>query len=281
MREHEATTVVEGLGFPEAPRWHDGRLWFSDFVSRKVHVLDLFGHLADVVEVPQVPSGLGWLPDGHLLIVSMEDRKLMRLQEDGLVVHADLSPLARYSCNDLVVDAFGRAYVGNFGFDYAGGERARPTSLILVTREGRIHFVADGLLFPNGAVITPDGRTLIVAETFGARLTAFSIEPGGGLGTRRVFADFRTRRRGRFPDGICLDEEGAVWVASPSTNECVRVLDGGEVTDRVSTGEDNAIACMLGGLDRRTLFICVGRMGQEHAGKILVAQTEIAGAGLP
>jgi sugar lactone lactonase YvrE len=171
--------------------------------------------------------------------------------------------------------------VGNFGFDYAGGERARPTGLILVTREGRVHYVAEGLLFPNGSVITPDGRTLIVAETFGARLTAFQIEPGGGLGARRTFADFRTRRRGRFPDGICYDEAGAVWVASPSTNECVRVLDGGEVTDRVSTGEDSAIACMLGGDDRHILFICVGRLGDEHGGKILVTQVDVPGAGLP
>jgi sugar lactone lactonase YvrE len=281
VREHEATPVLEGLGFPEAPRWHDGRLWFSDFISRKVHVLDPGGHVMDVVDVPKVPSGLGWLPDGRLLVVSMEDRKLMRLEEQGLVLHADLSPLAKHSCNDMVVDSFGRAYVGNFGFDYTGGGRARATSLILVTREGQIHFVADGLFFPNGMVITPNGRTLIVAETFGARLMAFSIEPGGGLGTRRIFADFRTRRRGRFPDGMCLDEQGAAWVASPSTNECIRVLDGGEVTDRISTRDENAIACMLGGTDRRSLYICVGRLGQEDAGKILATQVDVPGAGLP
>ena len=281
VTEHQATPVIESLGFPEGPRWHDGRLWFSDFVSRKVHVLDPDGHAWDVVEVPNVPSGLGWLPDGRLLVVSMEDRKLMRLEGEGLVLHADLSPLAEFSCNDMVVDAFGRAYVGNFGFDYAGGGRARPTGLILVTREGNIHFVADGLYFPNGMVITPDGRTLIVAETFGARLVAFTIEPGGGLGTRRMFADFRNKRRGRFPDGICLDEQGGVWVASPSTNECIRVIAGGEITDRVSTGKHNAIACMLGGTDRRSLYVCAGRLGQEGAGKILVTQVEVPGAGLP
>lgn len=281
MREHEAAPLIEGLGFPEGPRWRDGRLWFSDFLTKKVHTLDLSGHFTEVVDIPNVPSGLGWLPDGHLLIVSMEDRKLMRLENGTLVVHADLSPFARYPCNDMVVDAFGRAYVGNFGFDYAGGEQARATSLMLVSGEGRVHRVADGLLFPNGSVITPDGRTLIVAETFGARLTAFDIQPGGGLGNRTVFADFRTRRRGRFPDGICLDEEGAVWVASPSTNECIRVLDGGEVTDRVSTGTESALACMLGGPDRKLLFICVGRLGQEYAGKILVAQADVAGSGLP
>lgn len=281
MREHEAAPLIEGLGFPEGPRWRDGRLWFSDFLTKKVHTLDLSGHFAEIVDIPNVPSGLGWLPDGRLLIVSMEDRKLMRLEDGAVVVHADLSPYARYPCNDMVVDAFGRAYVGNFGFDYAGGEQARATSLMLVAADGRVHRVADGLLFPNGSVITPDGRTLIVAETFGARLTAFDIQPGGGLGNRTVFADFRTRRRGRFPDGICLDEEGAIWVASPSTNECIRVLDGGEVTDRVSTGTESALACMLGGPDRKLLFICVGRLGQEHAGKILVAQADVPGSGLP
>ncbi|HYZ91177.1 MAG TPA: SMP-30/gluconolactonase/LRE family protein [Actinomycetota bacterium] len=282
MREHEAAPLIEGLGFPEGPRWRDGRLWFSDFLSKKVHTLDLSGHFTEVVAVPNVPSGLGWLPDGRLLIVSMEDRKVMRLEGGGeLVVHADLSPYARYPCNDMVVDAFGRAYVGNFGFDYAGGEPARATSLMLITADGRVHRAADGLLFPNGAVITPDGRTLIIAETFAARLTAFDIQPGGALANRTVFADFRTRRRGRFPDGICLDEEGAVWVASPSTNECVRILDGGEVTDRVSTGEESALACMLGGPDRKLLFICVGRLNQELAGKILVAQADVPGSGLP
>jgi len=281
IREHEATVLVHGLGFPESPRWRDGRLWFSDFVSRKVQVADLEGNLADVVEVPKVPSGLGWLPDGHLLVVSMEDRRVLKLEEQGLVQHADLSALARYPCNDMVVDAFGRAYVGNFGFDYAGGGRTRPTILIQVTPSGRAHAVADGLLFPNGAVITPNGRTLVVAETFAARLTAFEIVPGGGLGVRRVFAHFGGRKRGRVPDGICLDAEGAVWVASPSTNECVRVLDGGAITDRVSTGEENAIACMLGGPGRRTLLICTGRLGQEGAGKILSAPVDVEGAGLP
>ncbi len=281
VRDREATVVIEGLGFPESPRWRDGRLWFSDFVSRKVQIADLHGNVADVVEVPKVPSGLGWLPDGHLLVVSMEDRKILKLEEKGLVQHADLSHLARYQCNDMVVDSFGRAYVGNFGFDYAGGGRTQPTVLIQVTPSGRSHAVADGLFFPNGSVITPNGRTLIVAETFAARLTAFEIVPGGGLGVRRVFAHFGGRRRGRVPDGICLDAEGAVWVASPSTNECIRVVDGGTVTDRVSTGEDNAIACMLGGVDRKTLLICVGRLGQEGGGKILAASVDVEGAGLP
>ncbi len=281
VREHEATVLIQGLGFPESPRWRDGRLWFSDFVSRKVLVADVTGNTADVVGVPKVPSGLGWLPDGHLLIVSMEDRRVMKLEQRGLVQHADLSTLARFDCNDMVVDAFGRAYVGNFGFDYGGGGRVRPTDLIQVTPSGRAHAVADGLLFPNGSAITPDGKTLIVGETFGARLTAFEIVPGGGLGARRIFAHFGGKRHGRVPDGICLDDEGAVWVASPSTNECFRVLDGGTVTDVVSTGDDNAIACMLGGPDRKTLFICAGRMGQEAAGKILAVPVDIAGAGLP
>lgn len=282
VREHEAAVLAEGLGFPEAPRWRDGRLWFSDFVSRKVHVADVQGNLADVVEVPHVPSGLGWLPDGHLLIVSMEDRKIMRHEQQGLVVHADLSSLARYSCNDMVVDALGRAYVGSFGFDFAKGEKARPTSLMQVAPDGSSSLVADGLLFPNGMAVTTNGRTLIVAETFASRLAAFEIMPGGKLGPRRVFAQFGRGRRDAVPDGICLDGHGGVWVASPSTNECFRVLDGGEVTDRVSTAPDNAFACMLGGPDRRTLFICAGRMDQQpQAGKLLVAEVDVPGAGLP
>jgi sugar lactone lactonase YvrE len=283
VREHETTTFMEGLGFPESPRWRDGRLWFSDFHTRRVHTLDLNGHLTDIVEVPYVPSGIGWLPDDTLLVVSMEDRKIFRLDGDQLVQHADLSHLARHSCNDMVVDSFGRAYVGNFGFDYAGGERARPTGLVMVTRDGIAQVVAQDLLFPNGTIITPNGQTLVVAETFAARITVFDIRPGGGLTNRRTFADFREkgRRRTRFPDGICLDEEGAIWVASPSTNECIRVLPGGEITDRVSTGETNAVACMLGGWDRSILFICAGRLSQEHAGKILWTQVEVPGAGLP
>lgn len=283
MREHEATIFIDGIGFPESPRWHDGRLWFSDFHTKRVHTLDLHGRFESVCELPHVPSGIGWLPDDTLLVVSMEDRKLMRLDGDDLAQHADLSHVARYSCNDMVVDAFGRAYVGNFGFNYAGGERARSTGLALVTRDGVAQLVAQDLLFPNGAVISPDGRTFIIAETFGARLTAFDILPGGGLTNRRVFADFRekARKRGRFPDGICLDAEGAVWVASPSTNECVRVLPGGEITDRVSTGDINATACMLGGWERSILFICAGRLSQERMGRILWTQVEVPGAGLP
>lgn len=284
MREHEPTLFIEGLGFPEAPRWRDGRLWFSDFLAKVVYTLDLHGRLDEAITVPHVPSGLGWLPDGRCLVVSMEDRRVMRVEGEHLVQHADLSHLARYSCNDMVVDALGRAYVGNFGFDYAGGERARPTDLLMVTPDGLAHVVARDLMFPNGIVITPNGRTLVVAETFAGRLTAFDVEPGGGLTNRRSFAEFEQgarRRAGRFPDGMCLDEEGAVWVASPSTNECIRVLPGGEVTDRVSTGDTNALACMLGGWDRQTLFVCAGRLSQPGAGKIYWVQVDVPGAGLP
>jgi sugar lactone lactonase YvrE len=282
MNEREAAVFVEGLGFTEGPRWRDGKLWFSDFVSRKVYALDMRGVMVEVAEVPKVPSGLGWLPDGRLLVVSMEDRTVLRLDGGELVVHADLSALAPFHCNDMVVDAFGRAYVGNFGFDFAGGAKARATVLVLVLPDGTSQVVADGLMFPNGMVISPDGRRLIVGETFASRLTAFDVVPGGGLVNPRVFAQLGAEgsRRGPVPDGICLDAEGAVWVASPSTNECLRVVEGGEVTDRVPTGEDGAFACMLGGGDRRTLFICAGKMDQP-VGKILMAQVDSPGAGLP
>lgn len=279
MREHEATTLVDGLGFAEGPRWRDGKLWFSDFVSRKVHTLTPDGKLSDVVEVPNVPSGLGWLPDASLLVVSMEDRKLMRMDGGELVVHADLSPYATFHCNDMVVDAQGRAYVGNFGFDYESGEAPRATVLVLVSPDGGVRVAAHDLRFPNGTVITPDGATLIVGESFGARMTAFDVAADGSLSNRRVWAQLDG---GRVPDGCCLDAEGAIWVACPTTNEVVRVREGGEVTDRVPTGERNAIACMLGGDDRRTLFVLAAQLSREPgAGAILTVRVDVPGAGLP
>jgi sugar lactone lactonase YvrE len=273
----EATLLVDGLGFVESPRWHEGKLWFSDFVSLKVHTIDLDGNFSDVVAVPSVPSGLGWLPDGRLLVVSMEDRRVLRLEGEVLVEHADLSKIAAGRCNDMVVDSAGRAYVGNFGFDHWGGESPVTTVLTLVTPEGDVSAVADELLFPNGTVITPDGRTLVVGESYGARLTAFDVAGDGSLSNRRVFAQLDS---GRVPDGICLDAEGAIWSASPTTNEVVRVLDGGEVVDTVSTEPYGAYACMLGGDDRRTLFICAGRERQE-VGRILTMRVDVPGAGLP
>ena len=166
---------VKGLAFPESPRWHDGALWFSDFYERRVSRVTAGGRVEPVVDVPGQPSGLGWLPDGRLLVVSMNDRRLLRLDGRALVEVADLSALAPAPCNDMLVDAQGRAYIGNFGFDLQARASFAPTSLILVTPDGRARVVADDMHFPNGTVLTPDGRTLIVGESYGQRLTAFMI----------------------------------------------------------------------------------------------------------
>jgi sugar lactone lactonase YvrE len=274
--------LLDGFVFLEGPRWRDGRLWLSDMLGHRVLTVDPAGRSETVCEVPNRPSGLGWLPDGTLLVVSMTDRRLLRLESEGLVEHADLSGLASYHCNDMVVDERGRAYVGNFGSDLSVGGIPQPAALILVTPDGECRAVAQDLLFPNGSVITPDGKTLIVGESFGARLTAFDIESDGGLSNRRSWAQLS----GAIPDGCCIDAEGAIWIASPPTREVLRVREGGEVTHRVPT-EQLAIACMLGGENRRTLFILSAPSIEDEeclklrAARIETLEVEIPGAGLP
>jgi sugar lactone lactonase YvrE len=242
-------TLIDKLTFPEGPRYRDGRLWFSDMHAFKVMTVDLDGNTETIVEVPGMPSGLGWLPNGDLLIVSMRDRRLLRFAGGRLETVADLSELASFHCNDMVVDDQGRAYIGNFGFDLDARAAPAPAELILVTPNGDARVVADDLRFPNGTVITPDGGTLIVGETFGARLTAFDIEADGSLANRRVWASLE----GAVPDGICLDADGACWVASPMSREFIRVGEGGQVFERVAC-DQMAIACALGGPDGDTLF---------------------------
>ena len=275
--------IVDGLTFPEAPRWHDGRLWFSDFYSHRVLRVDVSGYVDVVAEVPQRPSGLGWTPDGALLVVSMLDRRLLRV-DDGGKAHevADLSALATAPCNDMVVDGQGRAYVGNFGFDRHKGEPPRTTCIARVDPDGRVSRAADDLSFPNGTVITPDGRTLIVAETLAHRLTAFDIAADGSLSNRRLFAQLD----GCFPDGICLDAEGAVWVADARNPRVLRVFDGGRVERTVSTGDRPAFACMLGGDDGQTLFVCTctasgPAMADKRDGRIEAVKVDVTGAGWP
>lgn len=274
--------LIDGLAFPEAPRWHDGKLWFSDFYTQQVCRLDSNGALETVVEIPDQPSGLGWLPDGRLQLVSMHDRRLLRLDKDGVQTVADLGHLAPSHCNDMVVDRHGRAYIGNFGFDMFNKEPVRSTVLMLVTPDGEARIVAQDLLFPNGCVITPDESTLIVAETFGKRLTAFTIAADGSLKERRMWADLGEAS----PDGICLDAEGAVWVASPPTREFLRVREGGEILQRIQV-ENQAIACALGGHDRRTLYMVTGRVSKreralaERVGRIETVQVDVPGAGRP
>jgi sugar lactone lactonase YvrE len=274
--------VLDGLCFPEGPRWHAGKLWFSDMHAHRVMTVGLDGVAETVVEVPAAPSGLGWLPDGRLLVVSMEDRRLLRLDPNGLTEVADLSRVATFHCNDMVVDAQGRAYVGNFGFDLHGGAAPVPTVIALVLPNGAVRVAADDLMFPNGTVITPDGRTLIVGESFGPHLTAFDVGPDGSLTNRRVWAPLQSA----VPDGICLDAEGAVWMASPISAEVLRIREGGEVAQRVPVSTQ-AFACMLGGPQRRHLFICTAGTSDPKAcqgkrdGRIEVVEVEVPGAGLP
>ena len=279
----QARVVATGVAFGEGPRWHDGALWWSDMHADQVSRLGE-GGVERVCTVPNQPSGLGWLPDGRLLVVSMLDRRVLRQEPDGsLVTHADASAVIPKLANDMVVDRHGRAYVGNFGFDLSAGDEVAPTVLLRADPDGSVHVVADELLFPNGMVLTDDGRTLIVGETWGGRLTAFDVAEDGGLSGRRVWA---LMTQSEAPDGICLDAEGAVWVASPPTKECVRVREGGEVTQRIDVGR-GAFACMLGGADRHTLFVCTAdsydpaRQRRERNGRIEAFEVAVPGAGLP
>ena len=285
------TILMDGLTFGEGPRWHEEKFYFSDFYSHKVFSLDMDGNSEVIVEVPAQPSGLGWMPDGTMLIVSMKDKKLLRFNKNTLSEVADLSNLAGFHCNDMVVDDQGNAYIGNFGFNTYSGEEIRPANLILVRPGEDPCLAADDLLFPNGTVITPDGKTLIVGETYAARLTAFDINQDATLSNRRVWADFTLYADEGdipLPDGMCLDAEGAIWVASPSTAEVIRVREGGVILDRISV-ETNAYACMLGGDDLKTLFICTSNASgvdpesalREKSGKIETIKVEVAGAGRP
>jgi sugar lactone lactonase YvrE len=274
--------LVDGLAFPEGPRWHDGKFYFSDMHAHQVRAVDMSGKSEVICEVPTRPSGLGWLPDGRMLVVSMRDRKLLRLDRDGLKVAGDMSKLAPFDCNDMVVDKEGRAYVGNFGFDLHANEKPRGTTLVMVAPDGSARIVAEELMFPNGAVITPDGKTLIVGESFGQRLTAFDMVADGALKNRRVWAELGKS----VPDGICLDAENAIWVACPTASEVIRVKQGGEVTERIKV-ETDAFACMLGGPDGRTLFVATAansdpeKCRADRTGRIEMTQVEVPRAGLP
>jgi sugar lactone lactonase YvrE len=275
-------TLLDGLSFPEGPRWHEGKLWFSDMQAGRVMTVDRDGKCENIVDVPGAPSGLGWLPDGRLLVVSMIDRRLLRLEPWGLVEVADLNELASYHCNDMVVDHDGKAYIGNFGFDYAANAPVEPAEIVLVTSDGEARVVVKEVYFPNGTVITPDNQTLIVAETWGNCLTAFDIESDGSLANRRIWA----KLEGVFPDGICLDAEGAIWVAAPHPGEVMRVLKGGDITHRVNVST-TPYACMLGGDERCTLFVCTAdsaipdEVRAAPGGKIETIDVEVPGAGLP
>lgn len=252
LKEHQSTLLANGFVFLEGPRWHDGALWVSDMWGHEVLRVTEDGAHATVCTVPQRPSGLGFLPDGTPLVVSMADRQVMRVVDGAMVPHADLSALASGDCNDMLVDETGQAYVGNFGFDVHGGETPAKADLIVVDPAGVARTAAAGFDFPNGMVLMDAGRTLIVAESWARRLTALDRDPDGNLSNRRIFAELD----GRSPDGICIDAEGGIWVACYDTDEFVRVREGGIITDRVTVPGRRAVACALGGADGRTLFCC-------------------------
>jgi sugar lactone lactonase YvrE len=258
---------IGGIDFAEAPRWHDGRLWYSDFYQHRVYAVDDNGERETMVEFEgdAQPSGLGWMPDGSLLIVSMVDRKIMRWADGALTEHADLSDIATYHCNDMIVDAAGNAYVGNFGWDIVNDfENATTADLALVRPDGTVEVAATGLLFPNGMAITQDGSTLIVGETFGSQYRAYDIAADATLSNDRVWASVPDTA----PDGCDLDAEGAIWYADARGGNVVRVLEGGEVTHTIPTGT-GVFACALGGDDGRSLFaLCApGAAPHEVAGK--------------
>jgi sugar lactone lactonase YvrE len=279
----EFRVLLDGLMFTEGPRWHEGKLFFSDMHAHKVMSVDLEGKAQTVAEVPTWPSGLGWLPDGRLLIVSMTDRKVLRQDPDGLKVHADISKLASFHCNDMVTDGNGRCYVGNFGYDLLTEAPKKPAELVLVNPDGSARVAATGLDFPNGTVITPDGKTLVVGESMGHQLSAFEIQNDGSLTRRRVLAQLG---EGAVPDGIALDWEGAIWVASPMTFELLRVREGGEIAERLKF-DTMPIACALGGPDRRTLFLLTSdsinpeECRAKKTSKIWLKEVAVPGAGWP
>ena len=284
--------LLDGLGFAEGPRWHDDRLFFSDMGTKQVLAVGLDGKAEEICVVENRPSGIGWLPDGTMLVVSQNDRRVLKLVDGELVTHADISALASGACNDMVVDGRGNAYVGNPGYDMRNPPNPLPPAeVVLVRADGSAEVVDREVMFPNGSVVTPDNRTLIVGETMGQRLTAFDIAEDGTLSNRRTFADMT----GRGPDGIALDAEGGVWVADANGHACVRVVEGGEVTEviDVSTpaggdgvGPAHCFACALGGPDRRTLFLLTGpgfsgAAIKSRTGAIQTTEVDVPGAGWP
>ena len=278
----EPQVVLSDLAFPESPRWRDGRLWVSDWGAHEVIALDQDGRTEVVARVDSFPMCIDHLPDGRLLIVSSDDRRLLRQEPDGsLTAHADLGALGVHPWNDIVVDGRGNAYVDNIGFDFPAGEYA-PGIVVLVTSDSSVRPVAEGLAFPNGMAVTPDNATLIVAESYGRRLTAFDIAADGDLSNRRTWAQVDDH-----PDGICFDADGAVWYGDVGTRRCVRVREGGEVLQAIDL-DRGCFACVLGGPGRRTLFMTVNEWsgaesvgGGPRMGQVISAEAPSPGIGWP
>jgi sugar lactone lactonase YvrE len=274
--------VMDGVAFPESPRWHEGRLWFSDWVAQEVIAVSPDGEREVIAKVDAFPFSIDWLPDGPLLITA--GRLILRLEPDGsLATHADLGELTEYGLNEIVVDPRGNAYVNGAGFDMMGGGEFAPGIVVVLRPDGSADVVAEGVAFPNGMAVTPDGSALIVADSYGKELTGFDIAEDGTLSNRRIWADLGDG----VPDGICLDADGAAWYADVPNRRCVRVADGGEVLQTVEL-DRGCFACMLGGSDGSTLFIAAQEWsGPENVGKeprtgqILAVQAPAPHAGRP
>jgi sugar lactone lactonase YvrE len=276
----ELKTLMSDIALGECPRWHDGRLWFSDWVGEELIALDPEDGRSEVIaNVRSLPFSFDWLPDGPMLITS--GQRLLRLEPDrSLATHVDLADLSAYGWNEIVVDGRGNAYVNNICFDFMRGAEFAPGIIALVTPEGSVRQVADGIAFPNGMVVTPDNSTLIIAESFAGRLSAFDIAADGGLSNRRVWAEL-----GEGGDGICLDAEGAIW--TPAMKRCMRVAEGGEVRETIEL-DRFGFACMLGGPDGKTLFIMandwrgVESVGEgPRTGRVFATEAPAPGAGWP
>jgi sugar lactone lactonase YvrE len=294
MQHFEARVLREGLGFGEGPRWHDGRLWLSDFYRHGIFSVNEDASEEQLeYDVPMQPSGMGWLSNGDLLFVSMIDQKVMRVHDGAISLFADIAPYCTFWANDMIVSTSGVSYVGSFGLDLdavlhdvgAAGLMAMDpptTNLIVLSSEGDVLQVVPDLFFPNGTVITPDEATLIIGETLAYRLSAFDINADGTLSNRRVFAQMDYVAT----DGMCLDAEGQIWLANAVESKCLRVKEGGEITGEVATSQ-NAFACGFGGAERRTLYIMTAptsdrfKVAKGATGKIEAATLPVGGAGTP
>jgi sugar lactone lactonase YvrE len=263
MDKSQPTVLLTGLTIGESPRWHDGRLWFSNWGGQEIIAVDEKGESEVMVHIPfkSFPFSIDWLPDGRLLIASGNEQPLLRQELDGsLVPHANLSG----GYNEIVVDARGNTYLNSAGFNPLLGEKFAPGGITLVTLDGVIRKVAEGIAFPNGMAITENNKTLIIADSYSNQLTAFDIEENGDLANQRVWA----KTGEHHPDGICLDKDGAVWYADVSSKRCVRIQEGGEILDTVEF-DRGCFACMLGGADGKTLYMLAAEwQGMENAGKI-------------